>query len=50
MEWNFTLIFLSIISLITLVILRIPIAYAMILIGIAGVGFVDGMDILHFQL
>lgn len=50
MEWNFIGIFLSIISLITLVILRIPIAYVMILIGIAGVGFVDGMDILHFQL
>ena len=50
MEWNFIVIFLSIISLISLVILRIPIAYVMILLGIAGVGFVDGMDILHFQL
>ena len=50
MEWNFIQIFLSIISLVALVILRIPIAYVMILVGIVGVGLVDGIEILHFQL
>lgn len=50
MEWNFLQVFLSTIFLVALVILRIPIAYVMILLGIAGVGLVDGMDILHFQL
>ncbi|NDD49293.1 MAG: TRAP transporter large permease subunit, partial [Alphaproteobacteria bacterium] len=50
MELNFLQIFLSTIFLVALVILRIPIGYVMILLGIAGVGLVDGMDILHFQL
>ncbi|MFT6556548.1 TRAP transporter large permease [Sneathiella sp.] len=50
MEENLIVGLVGLAALITLIVIRLPIAYSMIVVGAVGVGFLNGFDILLAQL